>query len=316
MPASTARRLGGASRPTPPRRAPIRLRRQGGAGRSRGQRVLPATASSKIATRSCSYSVRRRAALPVDILARRCATRGNRANRSGRPRRAPPCARQVRVVPRDHTRRWPRLQSVPGRSTSHAPVDAILDSRLSKLPRCEVTARQGARRPGRGPLDHRSASRDRATDGAYVPHVPDRPAHTPGSRDGSRRHAGAAGLTSPAGQAQPPLRAAGLAGAGPRLVLVLTSGRWASDRRGQSHSETAPPPRAASPTPRAIPRLDPDWQGDGQPVTFAFGGDVHFPAGTNLGDRLAADPSDALGPTVPAAPARASTCPWSTSSPR
>jgi poly-gamma-glutamate capsule biosynthesis protein CapA/YwtB (metallophosphatase superfamily) len=34
-------------------------------------------------------------------------------------------------------------------------------------------------------------------------------------------------------------------------------------------------------------------------VTFAFGGDVHFPAGTNLGDRLAADPSDALGPTVP-----------------
>ena len=35
-------------------------------------------------------------------------------------------------------------------------------------------------------------------------------------------------------------------------------------------------------------------------MTFAFGGDVHFPAGTNLGDRLAADPSDALGPTVPA----------------
>ncbi len=34
-------------------------------------------------------------------------------------------------------------------------------------------------------------------------------------------------------------------------------------------------------------------------MTLAFGGDVHFPAGTNLGDRLAADPSDALGPTVP-----------------
>ena len=34
-------------------------------------------------------------------------------------------------------------------------------------------------------------------------------------------------------------------------------------------------------------------------MTFAFGGDVHFPAGTNLGDRLAADPADALGPTVP-----------------
>jgi poly-gamma-glutamate capsule biosynthesis protein CapA/YwtB (metallophosphatase superfamily) len=50
----------------------------------------------------------------------------------------------------------------------------------------------------------------------------------------------------------------------------------------------------------ATTRLDPDWEGDGQEVTFAFGGDVHFPAGTNLGDRLAADPSDALGPTVPA----------------
>jgi hypothetical protein len=51
--------------------------------------------------------------------------------------------------------------------------------------------------------------------------------------------------------------------------------------------------------PAANPRLDPDWDGDGQPVAFAFGGDVHFPAGSNLGDRLAADPSDALGPTVP-----------------
>jgi Bacterial capsule synthesis protein PGA_cap len=46
--------------------------------------------------------------------------------------------------------------------------------------------------------------------------------------------------------------------------------------------------------------LDPDWDGDGQAVTFAFGGDVHFPAGSNLGDRLADDPATALGPTVPA----------------
>jgi poly-gamma-glutamate synthesis protein (capsule biosynthesis protein) len=45
--------------------------------------------------------------------------------------------------------------------------------------------------------------------------------------------------------------------------------------------------------------LDPDWTGDGKPVTLAFGGDVHFPAGTTLGDRLAASPSSALGPTVP-----------------
>ncbi len=34
-------------------------------------------------------------------------------------------------------------------------------------------------------------------------------------------------------------------------------------------------------------------------MTLAFGGDVHFPAGTTLGDRLADDPATALGPTVP-----------------
>jgi poly-gamma-glutamate synthesis protein (capsule biosynthesis protein) len=45
--------------------------------------------------------------------------------------------------------------------------------------------------------------------------------------------------------------------------------------------------------------MDPDWTGDGRAVTLAFGGDVHFPSGTTLGDRLAADPSTALGPTVP-----------------
>ncbi len=63
---------------------------------------------------------------------------------------------------------------------------------------------------------------------------------------------------------------------------------------GAGHHNTPPPPHAGN------PRLDPDWEGDGQAVTFAFGGDVHFPAGTNLGDRLADDPSDTLGPTVPA----------------
>ena len=83
------------------------------------------------------------------------------------------------------------------------------------------------------------------------------------------------------------------------LILVLatrggghTTG--AGQREGSSgHHHATPPSHAGN------PRLDPDWQGDGQAVTFAFGGDVHFPAGTNLGDRLAADPSDALGPTVP-----------------
>jgi hypothetical protein len=49
----------------------------------------------------------------------------------------------------------------------------------------------------------------------------------------------------------------------------------------------------------ANPRLDPDWEGDGKPVTIAFGGDVNFPSGSILGDRLAADPATALGDGVP-----------------
>ena len=53
---------------------------------------------------------------------------------------------------------------------------------------------------------------------------------------------------------------------------------------GAAHQHKARPPPPANP-------LDPDWKGDGQTVTFAFGGDVHFPAGTILGDRLAADPA-------------------------
>jgi poly-gamma-glutamate capsule biosynthesis protein CapA/YwtB (metallophosphatase superfamily) len=83
------------------------------------------------------------------------------------------------------------------------------------------------------------------------------------------------------------------------LILVTTRGGGhpsaaGENRGGAGHQHKVPPPRAGN------PRLDPDWQGNGQAVSIAFGGDVHFPAGTNLGDRLAADPSDALGPTVPA----------------
>ncbi|HEY4701754.1 MAG TPA: CapA family protein, partial [Streptosporangiaceae bacterium] len=68
---------------------------------------------------------------------------------------------------------------------------------------------------------------------------------------------------------------------------------------GQSHAGAGHAAKVP-PTPAANPRLDPDWKGNGQAVTIAFGGDVHFPAGTTLGDRLAADPTDALGATVPA----------------
>jgi hypothetical protein len=84
------------------------------------------------------------------------------------------------------------------------------------------------------------------------------------------------------------------------LALVLTRGGGGQpsavvqSHTGGGHAAKVPP------TPAANPRLDPDWKGNEQAVTFAFGGDVHFPAGTTLGDRLAADPTDALGPTVPA----------------
>ena len=80
------------------------------------------------------------------------------------------------------------------------------------------------------------------------------------------------------------------------IVSTRSSGHPSAAGRsagGRAHHHTPPT------QPLGNPRLDPDWQGDGQPVTFAFGGDVHFPVGTNLGDRLAADPSTALGPTVP-----------------
>ena len=43
--------------------------------------------------------------------------------------------------------------------------------------------------------------------------------------------------------------------------------------------------------------LNPDWKGNGHPVTFGFGGDVHF-AGV-VGEKLAQNPSTALGTTIP-----------------
>jgi poly-gamma-glutamate capsule biosynthesis protein CapA/YwtB (metallophosphatase superfamily) len=52
----------------------------------------------------------------------------------------------------------------------------------------------------------------------------------------------------------------------------------------------------AEPFPRHSP-LNPDWTGNGKPVTFGFGGDVHF-AGA-VGNSLAHDPATALGNTIP-----------------
>jgi hypothetical protein len=81
------------------------------------------------------------------------------------------------------------------------------------------------------------------------------------------------------------------------LALFLTLG--ARGRPGSTRPPDHRPPPVHHAKVGLHGPLDPDWDGDGQPVTLAFGGDVHFPAGTNLGDRLAADPATALGPTVP-----------------
>jgi hypothetical protein len=86
------------------------------------------------------------------------------------------------------------------------------------------------------------------------------------------------------------------------LLALVAAGLWFGLGRG--HSTTASPPhhhahRPLPPVHKTNPRLDPDWEGDGQPVTMAFGGDVNFPSGSTLGDRLADDPATALGTGVP-----------------
>ena len=59
-----------------------------------------------------------------------------------------------------------------------------------------------------------------------------------------------------------------------------------------SQPGTDPPPAAGN------ARLAADWDGDGHAITLVFAGDTNFPAGSLLGDRLAADPTTALGPGV------------------
>jgi poly-gamma-glutamate capsule biosynthesis protein CapA/YwtB (metallophosphatase superfamily) len=85
------------------------------------------------------------------------------------------------------------------------------------------------------------------------------------------------------------------------LLLVFLIAWYLVSGGGRIHHTASDVVHSAPIVPPApIPNLDPDWDGDGQPVTLAFGGDVHFPAGANLGRRLAEDPATALGPTVPA----------------
>ncbi len=84
------------------------------------------------------------------------------------------------------------------------------------------------------------------------------------------------------------------------LLVFLIAWYLVSGHGSARHSPTSLVHSAPNVPPPPVTSLDPDWDGDGQAVTLAFGGDVHFPAGSNLGDRLAADPATALGDTVPA----------------
>jgi poly-gamma-glutamate synthesis protein (capsule biosynthesis protein) len=68
---------------------------------------------------------------------------------------------------------------------------------------------------------------------------------------------------------------------------------------GGGPNKAKPPTRHGASAHEAFPKhspLNPDWKGDGKPVTLAFGGDVHF-EGT-VGLRLTEDPATALGTTV------------------
>ncbi len=87
------------------------------------------------------------------------------------------------------------------------------------------------------------------------------------------------------------------------LASVVGLGGWLV--AGGSHGTQPPTPRGPGThrqavAARANPRLEPEWQGNGRPVTMAFGGDVNFPSGSTLGDRLAANPAVALGTGAPA----------------
>ncbi len=90
------------------------------------------------------------------------------------------------------------------------------------------------------------------------------------------------------------------------LVVVFVNGGRGHHRRPTVANR--PPSTLNLPTTSPVPttaawkggQLAPDWKGDGQPVTIAFGGDVSFPPGSSLSGRLRGDPATALGPTVPA----------------
>jgi poly-gamma-glutamate synthesis protein (capsule biosynthesis protein) len=80
------------------------------------------------------------------------------------------------------------------------------------------------------------------------------------------------------------------------LVLFLL---YVSFFSGGGPKTATPPTHRGGTAHEAFPKhspLNPDWKGDGKPVTLAFGGDVHFEGAVGL--RLTQNPTTALGTTV------------------
>ncbi|HEY2214693.1 MAG TPA: hypothetical protein VGH31_06515, partial [Acidimicrobiales bacterium] len=74
-------------------------------------------------------------------------------------------------------------------------------------------------------------------------------------------------------------------------AVFISGGSKAPTHTNSNHHGTTAPKTFPKHSP-----LNPNWKGDGKPVTLAFGGDVHF-AGA-VGVRLSRDPATALGDTV------------------
>ena len=123
------------------------------------------------------------------------------------------------------------------------------------------------------------------------------------------------GLTSRRVKRNRRLWVAGLLALALLAALLASRGGGHPSAAGQRHAGAGQHHDAAAARTPAIPASIRTGRATGRPVTFAFGGDVHFPAGTNLGDRLAADPG--RRPRARRCPrsSRASTSPWSTWSP-
>jgi poly-gamma-glutamate capsule biosynthesis protein CapA/YwtB (metallophosphatase superfamily) len=84
-------------------------------------------------------------------------------------------------------------------------------------------------------------------------------------------------------------------------ALLLLSACGGGDDPGRAAQTTATTAAAttsttARPTTTAAPRAGATREPTGEPVTIAFGGDVHFEGA--IGSRLAADPATALGPVA------------------